>query len=49
MQESCITRETFLGLTVSFGAESSSAVRFSVSGAFSFGCYSAGSDNRRYQ
>ena len=39
----------FLGLTVPLGAESSGVVRFSVSRAVSFGCYSAGSDNRRCQ
>jgi hypothetical protein len=39
----------FLGLTVPFVAESSAVVPLSVSGAVSFGCYSAGSDNRRYR
>jgi hypothetical protein len=36
-------------LTVPFEAESSAVVRFSVSGAVSLACYSAGSDNRRCQ
>jgi len=39
----------FLGLRVLSVAESSAVVRFSVNGAVSFACYSAGSDNRRCQ
>jgi len=34
MHESCINRETVFRLKVSYGAESSAVVRFSVSGAF---------------
>jgi hypothetical protein len=38
----------FWGMEVLFGVESSAVVLFSVSGAVSSACYSAGSDNRRY-
>jgi len=50
MRESCITRDTISwpeGLWS--GLRVPAVTRFSVSRADSFACYSAGSDNRRYQ